>query len=84
MHSLKQPDFGRINGLDQDGYSQLVSNPRLSAAGSVRLTVFRVTYPCEVLAILFRGLLSPIKQMKRAGLTPGPPIVGPAPRTTAL
>ena len=36
-------------------------NPRLSAARSVRLSVFRARHPCEVLAILFWGLLSPIQ-----------------------
>jgi hypothetical protein len=35
-----------------------VFNPRLSASGSLRLTVFRAAHPCDVLAIWFRGLLT--------------------------
>ena len=52
-------------------------NPRFSAAESVRLTVFRATQPCEVLAILFRGLLSPIQTEETRQAHPGPPVIGP-------
>jgi hypothetical protein len=50
-----------------------VFNPRFSAAESVRLTVFRATHSCEVSAILFRGLLSPIQTDETRQAHPGPP-----------
>jgi hypothetical protein len=41
-----------------------VFNRRLSASGSLRLTVFRAAHPYDVLAIWFRGLLSPIQTVE--------------------
>ena len=64
-------------------------NPRFSAAGSVRLTVFRATHSCEVSAILFRGLLSPIQTEETRQAHPGPPYpraprLGPRPYSISL